>query len=63
MGYSNDQKFTNTLPPVSIYDVLHKFECLGGDLPDEVDLWWSIETEKNERRWGHPNPWGDRRVK
>jgi len=48
MGYSNDQKFTHTLPPVSIYEVLHKFECLGGDLPMDVEMWWEIETVKNE---------------
>jgi hypothetical protein len=35
---------TYTMPPKEIYDVLHAFEALGGELPKIVDEWWEAET-------------------
>lgn len=35
-----------TLPPPEIFDVLHAAEVAGVVLPEEVDAWWSKETEK-----------------
>lgn len=39
---------TNTLPPKEIYDVLHKAEAKGIELPESVDKWWALETAINE---------------
>ena len=40
----------NTLPPKEIYDVLHEFESLGGNIPKSVDWWWIEETVINSKR-------------
>jgi hypothetical protein len=34
-------------PPVSIYDLIHRAEEEGIVIPDEVDDWWTKETEIN----------------
>lgn len=39
-----------------MYDVLHKFECLGGQLPKSVEKWWEKETELNESEKELPKP-------
>jgi hypothetical protein len=43
-------EFVNTLPPTTIYDVLHAAEAAGIELPEEVDQWWLKETDINEQR-------------
>jgi len=49
---SNDEqkKFTNTLPPKEIYEILHQAEEKGIELPKNMLDWWKKETEINENK-------------
>jgi hypothetical protein len=46
----------HSVPPKSIYDVLHEAEGMGIELPKDVEEWWEYETMKEELGNDKPMP-------